>query len=177
MRILCSNAFYNCTGLTDVEFGNKLQTIGVGAFYKCTSLTRIRIQCVKRICSGAFNGCEQLTDLILPKDLERIEQYGFANCHALRRIAMPLKAGMITNNVFNYCENLERIDLVGGVHKTISSLHLESWRNVMNEEIDRINHILPHTPAMGTILGGRMMQSNDGWKIPILRWSSTNWSI
>lgn len=155
VRILCSNAFYNCTGLMDVEFGNKLQVIGVGAFYKCTSLKRIKIQCVKLIESGAFNGCEQLSDLVLPKDLERIEQYGFANCHALRCIAMPLKAGMITNNVFNYCENLERIDLVGGVHTTISSLHLESWREIMKEEIDRINHILPHTPATGTILGGK----------------------
>ena len=81
---------------------------------------------------------------------------------------MPLKAGMIVNNVFNYCENLERVDLVGGVHKTITSLHLESWRDVMNEEINRINHILPHTPATGTILGGK----NDAIK----RWMEDTYS-
>mmetsp|Transcript_25624 Transcript_25624/g.38169 ORF Transcript_25624/g.38169 Transcript_25624/m.38169 type:complete len:147 (+) Transcript_25624:38-478(+) len=68
---------------------------------------------------------------------------------------MPLKTGMIANNVFNYCENLERVDLVGGIHRTISYLHLERWRDDMNDEINRINQILPHTPATGTIVGGK----------------------
>eukprot|EP00985_Skeletonema_marinoi_P008898 scaffold4071_cov136-Skeletonema_marinoi.AAC.2 len=154
-KILRSNAFYNCTGLTEVEFGDKLETIGLGAFYKCTSLRKLSIKSVKIIESGAFNGCEQLMDVDLPEEVERMEQYAFANCHAMRRIAMPLKTGMIANNVFNYCENLERIDLVGGIHRTISFLHLERWRDDMNDEINRINQILPHTPATGTIVGGK----------------------
>ena len=43
------------------------------------------------------------------------------------------------------CENLSQVDLVGGFHKTISSLLLDSWRNEMKNEIDRINQDLPNT--------------------------------
>jgi hypothetical protein len=51
-------------------------------------------------------------------------------------------------NQFDRCGNLTTVDLVGaeGIHKTISSLLLESWRNEMNQEIDRINQDLPNTP-------------------------------
>jgi hypothetical protein len=36
---------------------------------------------------------------------------------------------------------------VGGIHKTIASLLLESWRNRIYQEINRINQVLPNTPA------------------------------
>jgi hypothetical protein len=49
------------------------------------------------------------------------------------------------DDVFDYCVNLSTVDVVGGIHKTISSLHMESWRNEMREEIDRINRVLPTT--------------------------------
>jgi 5S rRNA maturation endonuclease (ribonuclease M5) len=50
-----------------------------------------------------------------------------------------------TYKQFACCPNLRTVDLVGGIHKTVASLHLESWRNEMNEEIQRINQILPST--------------------------------
>ncbi|KAK1742653.1 hypothetical protein QTG54_006250 [Skeletonema marinoi] len=59
---------------------------------------------------------------------------------------MPLKDGMIEDNAFAFCPNLTTINLVGGIHNTIASLHLESWRNEMKEEINRINQVLPITP-------------------------------
>jgi hypothetical protein len=45
---------------------------------------------------------------------------------------------------FDYCENLTIVDLVGGMHNTVSSLLLESWRDEMNQEINRINQLLPN---------------------------------
>jgi hypothetical protein len=55
---------------------------------------------------------------------------------------------IIANNAFIVCFNLSRIDaLDGGIHKTISSLHLESWRNEIKDEIDSINQTLPNTGA------------------------------
>ena len=46
------------------------------------------------------------------------------------------------------CENLSRVDTLDeGIHVTISSLHMKSWRNEMQEEIDRINQTLPNNPA------------------------------
>ena len=57
---------------------------------------------------------------------------------------MPLKGNLLGENVFDDCPNLSHVDIVGETHKTISSLLLQSWRNEMNGEIDRINRDLPH---------------------------------
>ena len=48
---------------------------------------------------------------------------------------------------FDYCYELTTVDIIGGIHKTISHLSLQSWRNEMNQEINRINQILPSTRA------------------------------
>ena len=53
-------------------------------------------------------------------------------------------------NQFDDCEQLVTVDLVGGIHKTVASLHMDSWRAEMEEEIDRINQLLPTTPANET---------------------------
>jgi hypothetical protein len=82
--------------------------------------------------------------------LERIEINPFLNCTALRRIVIPLKYGLIVGDEsFCGCRNLSRVDILdGGIHKTISSLLLEPWRNEMQEEINRINQTLPNTQSI-----------------------------
>ena len=40
------------------------------------------------------------------------------------------------------------MSLVGGIHKTIASLHLESCRHEMKGEINRINHVLRNASAL-----------------------------
>jgi len=139
-------AFAGCGALETVEFGDKLKFIEESAFSNCTSLRTIKIPKVRVIGEGAFMGCEQLTDVELSEDIYRIEHSAFIGCSRLRRIAIPLKCNLLRYFVFDDCTNLSTVDLIG-VHKTISSLLLDSWRNDMNNEIDRINQVLPNTPA------------------------------
>jgi len=145
-------AFYYCTALTDVEFGDKLEAIGVRAFGDCHSLRNITMPTVRTIQNLAFSACAQLTDVELPV-VERIGVCAFVRCRSLRCFAIPLKDNIFSPNYyerytqFHGCEKLSKIDLVGGIHKTIASLLLESWRGEMNEEIDHINQVLPDTPA------------------------------
>ena len=68
---------------------------------------------------------------------------------------MPLKVYMI-GYVFLRCPNLTVLDLVGGVHRTVASLHLESWRHELKIEINRINQVLPNT--LKSILKSREMK-------------------
>eukprot|EP00985_Skeletonema_marinoi_P025567 scaffold18912_cov80-Skeletonema_marinoi.AAC.1 len=142
VKIIESGAFISCVVLAQVEFSNKLETIEQGAFQYCHSLTRIRMPSVKTIGQQSFDNCLEMTDLELPEGLETIERYAFHNCNRLRRIAVPLKVDMIDANVFAFCLNLTTVDLVGGIHRTIASLHLEGWRNEMRGEINRINQVL-----------------------------------
>jgi hypothetical protein len=148
-------AFFRCSEMTNVEFGNKLETIGEHAFNKCRSLTRIEMSTVRTIEDSAFYDCEQLSDVELPA-VETIGDFAFFNCFRLQRIAIPLKDNIFPLNnglyrctQFNECYNLRTADLMGvnGIRKTIASLLLESWKDVMNQEIHRINQVLPNTPS------------------------------
>eukprot|EP00984_Skeletonema_dohrnii_P037635 scaffold39895_cov155-Skeletonema_dohrnii-CCMP3373.AAC.2 len=87
-------------------------------------------------------------------DVERIHNFAFVSCLALRRIAIPLRDDIfhLPDDQYRYtqferCENLTTVDIVGGIHKIISSLLLDCWRDQVNQEINRINQVLPNTSA------------------------------
>jgi hypothetical protein len=153
VKLIEQGAFSNCRGLEDVDFGDKLVTIGVRVLFNCTSLRSITMPSVRAIGEGAFGNCTVLTDAEFGKELEELGVDAFERCSSLRRISIPLKDNMFIfseyvqgYNQFECCPALTTVDLVGGgIHKTITSLHLESWRNEMNEQIDRVNRFLPNT--------------------------------
>ncbi|KAK1737879.1 leucine-rich repeat domain-containing protein [Skeletonema marinoi] len=135
-------AFCVCSALTEVEFSDKLETIRRKAFGYCESLQTIKMPSVRTIEEEAFDNCIALTDVEL-LDVERIRMLAFYKCLALRRIAVPLRDNMFAPGAFNYCINLTTVDLVGGIRITVTSLLLQVWRDEMNQEIDRINQVLP----------------------------------
>jgi hypothetical protein len=159
IRIIKGGAFYNCCELTGVEFGDKLEKIEEEAFSYCRSLRSITMPSVRTIGRWAFYSCCQLTDLELPKGLETIEDKAFHTCTRLRRIVMPLKDDMIGVNVFSYVPELATVDLVRGVHSTVASLHMESWRNEIKDEINRVNEDLPNFLPYKTIEIRQWMES------------------
>ena len=136
---------FKYTGLTDVEFGDKLETIEEEAFNRCSLLKSLRIPSVRNIGKLAFASCRELSDAELGEGrLITLQEKPFNYCRTLRRIALPLKSGLIEDG-FHNCPKLTTVDLVGGVHNTVASLHMESWRNEINDEINQINQVLPNT--------------------------------
>jgi hypothetical protein len=145
VKIVKTSAFYHCEALTDVDC-DKLETIGGGAFAYCESLRSINLPFVETVEVATFTGCINLVDVTFGDKLESIGEVAFCECPDLTRITIPLKDGMITHDdVFQGCQSLSSVDLVGDLHQTIAALHLEEWRDEMSEEIKRINHILPTT--------------------------------
>ena len=142
-------AFNDCTKLTDVEFGDKLETIEDRAFQNCKALKTIKMPSVRTVGSVAFGSCHGLSDVEFGEALGTLNEAAFTKCRNLKWITLPLKDNMIENRAFNNCPKLDTIDLVGGVHQTIASLHMESWRNEMNNEINRINQTLPTVEQRG----------------------------
>ncbi len=140
VRVIGKKAFAGCRALEDVEFGDKLETIAEYAFAD-TALKIAKLPKVRVIGNFAFKECYQLTHAELSEDLERIGEGVFYFCPLLRRIADNVLVG----SAFTHCEDLSQVDLIGGVHETISLLLLESWRDEMNDNIDRINQLLPNT--------------------------------
>ena len=141
VKIIKEKAFWGCESMADVEFGDKLETIGKYGF-RDTGLKKIRMPSVRTIGVAAFADCFELFDVECGEGMRTLQGQAFDNCWKLKRIALPLKDNMIEDNVFFFCKDLTTIDLVGGIHQTVASLHLESWRNEMNNEIIRINQTL-----------------------------------
>jgi hypothetical protein len=112
--------------------------------------------CQKDRRAVAFQACTALTQVVFGEDLERIEGGAFGafyNCSSLRRIAIPLKDNLIIQDrAFNRCDNLSRVDaLVEGVHETISSSHMKSWRDE-KEEIDASVKLDTQSAAKGAVI-------------------------
>jgi len=144
-------AFRGCGNLESVEFGYKLETIRTRAFDGCTSLKRLKLPSIITIGVQAFWRCKALTDVEVPERLETVRGRAFYGCERLERIAIPLKRDLFEYDdvferydQFDGCGHLVTVDLVGETHtKTVASLHMESWRSEMVEEINRINQVLP----------------------------------
>ena len=155
VKIVDDAAFYCCPRLTDVDLP-KAERLGMSALHTCISLRSVALPNVRIIDAYALYGCENLTDVELPK-LESMGEIAFSGCRSLRRIAIPLKNDLFVfnsrdnrYNQFDGCENLRTVDLVGGIHKTLSQLQLESWRDEIKKEINCINErILPCISSRG----------------------------
>jgi len=148
VTIVERGAFTGCDDLTDVECG-KLEIIEECAFGSCISLRGINLPSARIVKYSSFGHCDALMDVKFSNELERFDEIAFLNCTSLERITIPLKDSLIPHDdTFEGCENLNHVDLVEGeLHETIAALHLEEWRNDMNEEIDSINQTLPNADA------------------------------
>ena len=144
VRNIKKDAFYYCKSMTAVEFGDRLETIGQSSFHFCTALTNVRMPSMRTIGESAFSHCNELSDVEFGDGLRTIQYRAFRNCPELKRIALPLKDDMIKGSVFLGCPKLATVDLVGGIHQTVAALHLESWRNEMN---NRVNQVLRTTSS------------------------------
>ena len=146
-------AFYNCDNLESIEFGDRLETIGTSAFSGCISLPHLTLPSVTTIGAAAFWKCKRLTDVELSERLESMGPIAFYGCERLQRIAIPAKRDLFEYSdteeytQFDNCEQLKTVDLVGGIHKTVASLHMDTWRAEIITEIDRINQVLSNTRA------------------------------
>ena len=157
VREIGHNAFSGCAALSDVEFGGKLETIGKYAFHYCNSLRSIKSLSVRNIQERAFRHCWQLRDVEFGVDLETIGIESFNDCEHLKRIVLPLKDDLFLFDTdkqrysqFDGCSNFSIVDIAEavGTHKTISSFLMKTWRDEMNQEIDRINRELPSTHSV-----------------------------
>ena len=149
VKVIERAAFHCCKALTDAECG-ELEVIRTGAFDACFSLEVINLPSARDVELYAFVACEALTDVKFGNKLTSFGTRTFAKCPSLERITIPLKDGLITvDDIFQGCYNLKQVDLVERVelNDIIAALHLEDWRNDMNEEIDSLNRILPDAAA------------------------------
>ena len=110
------NAFHSCSGLTQINIGDGVTSIGNYAFYGCSGLTSITIpDSVTSIGNYAFNGCNSLTSITIPDSVTSIGNYAFNGCNSLTSITIPDSVTSIGDSAFYYCIKLTNITIPNSV--------------------------------------------------------------
>lgn len=66
--IIGNNAFYACTGLTEINMPNSVNEISDYVFWGCNNLVRIDLASVSKMEISAFWGCDKLAEFVVSED-------------------------------------------------------------------------------------------------------------
>lgn len=144
---IAEGAFSCCCALMDVRGSERLVKIGVQAFLDCNSLRMINLPLVTIIEASAFAGCTNMTEVNLGC-IQTIEESALYYCISLKQLRFTVNDNdsdiIIHSDAFDCCHDLVSIELIGHVHEDIDSLGTECWQDDINQEITRINQLLPN---------------------------------
>lgn len=153
-KIICDNAFTDCTFLSSISIPDTVEIIGHSSFCRCVNLKSIQIpNSVKRIKGECFWYCRELAQAYMPEidyipedsfvgcKLEEfeipptvriLEKSCFASCH-FKEIVIPQYVKSIEKRSFYCCRNLETIKF--------ESSFVEKIDEEAFKECDSIKHI------------------------------------
>lgn len=114
VSIIGGNAFYGCSGLSDITIPDKVTTIYYSAFYNCTGLTNVNIpNSVLYIDAMAFVGCSSLVSVTIPLEIKGIGNSAFYGCSSLATVNWNAKNCAVVGEkaypIFNGCDALTTI--------------------------------------------------------------------
>ena len=135
-----SDVFRDCSSLANIEFNDKLQTVGNGAFQGCSALTSVTFPASLQVISDyAFAGCESIETIDFSKCtvLEKIGSSAFAKTWSggatkVESVVIPNSVKNLGHSVFKSSEMLKHVKLP----ENISSIGTSIFEDcVMLEEI------------------------------------------
>lgn len=103
---LSESAFANKQTLEKVILPESLIEIGDDAFYNCTGLREVEALGVKKIGYASFYGCYYLKKITWSAEIEHIGDSAFASCTRLKSLKIPESCAYIGTDAFMACESL-----------------------------------------------------------------------
>jgi len=108
---IASNAFRNCSGLTELTIPAPVASIGHWAFYNCSGLTTVNYNAVN--CGamgggygGAFDNCTSWETLIIGDNVTNIAESAFSSCSTITTVTIGSSVESIGEMAFSGCSNL-----------------------------------------------------------------------
>ena len=128
--------------LEKVEFRCKIAEIPTNAFRECTALTDIKLpDSVTTIGSYAFAQCQALKEFTIPENVTKIYDHAFENCGSLEKIHIPDSVTMIYGSAFKNCTSLTEVSGLRGVTR-ISSYAFWGCNSLSKIELpEKLEHI------------------------------------
>lgn len=103
--------FSGCSNITEVSFGENIQTVYAGLCHGLTKIKSVTIpEGVKYIGPYAFRGCSSLESVTLPSTLKGIENYAFADAK-FTEIKLPEGLTYIGNQAFYANNSLKSVTI------------------------------------------------------------------
>ena len=119
VKVIESRTFNMCLALTLLSAANWKELVN----RQHVSLRSVDLPSINIVGKIAFYLCRHVTSVNFGEELESIQGRAFYGCENLERIILPLRDGMIRrDHVFQGCEKLNRVDVVGRVHDIIAAL-------------------------------------------------------
>lgn len=94
---ISDNAFYNCSSITGISFGENSELNQIGA--------------------NAFAYCAGITEMVIPDGVTEIGTYAFRNCTNLTSVTLPRELAEFDNAIFTGCTSLNNINVSAGNEK------------------------------------------------------------
>ena len=111
-----NEAFYCCTGLTEIIIPNSVTSIGEEAFAYCARLTEVTIpNSVTSIGERAFNDCSGLISITIGNSVTSIGDHAFHYCIGLTEVTIPNSVNSIGDGAFYLCYGLKEIIISNSV--------------------------------------------------------------
>ena len=121
-----ANAFYGCTGLTDVTIPSGVTDIADQAFEGCSAMKTVSIPAsVTLIGNYAFANCASLASVTIPSGVTNLRQGAFAGCSKLEEVKLPSSLQTIEKWAFRNCTSLKGLTIPGSV----TSIGTEAFRD------------------------------------------------
>ncbi len=117
LKTLDVGAFWGCSSLNELTFGDELKAVGAYAFCQCAALTSVKLPAsVTYVGERAFSNCDSLAELDLGST-EIIGALAFCKCISLKELTLPATVKEVGDFAFfrsgiekiNFSEGLERI--------------------------------------------------------------------
>jgi len=123
-------AFYQSTGLTEINIPSTVSYIGAYAFRDCKNLTSIDIsENVTKISSSAFYNCTGLTSISMPQKLKSIDKTAFSGCTNLRSLVFTSDTPIPLTDKLEINTNTKFIVPEASVNDYITT-----WQNLYNPD-------------------------------------------
>lgn len=137
-------AFYNCSGLENIDIPDTVKSIGSNAFANCISLVYTEISSLSELeylGERAFENNQNLVEIYLPQGVGEIGEYAFANNYSLEEIHIS-NVQTINDYAFYECSNIKKIILSSDIEYIGNYAFYNCFlADIVYDKFDNLKHI------------------------------------